>query len=54
MTLHDWTQQLDFSLYVKYQSYGYTRPITEGIRRASPGGNAEHSDVANVTSAAYN
>ena len=32
--LHDWTQQL----HVKYQSHGYTWPIAESIRRASPGG----------------
>ena len=36
--LHDWTQQLYFSLHVKYQSHGYTWPIAESIRRASPGG----------------
>jgi len=38
LILHDWTHQLYFSLHVKYQAYGYTRPITEDIRRASPGG----------------
>ena len=38
MILHDWTHQLYFSLYVKYQSYSYTRLISESIRRASPGG----------------
>ena len=38
LILHDWRQLLYFSLHVKYQSYGYTRPIAEGIRRASPGG----------------
>jgi len=27
-----------FSLHVKFQSYGYTRPIAESIKRASPGG----------------
>jgi len=32
------THQLDFFLHVKYQPYGYTRLIAEGIRRASPGG----------------
>jgi len=38
LILHDWTQQLYFSLHVKYQSYGYTRLIAERIRSASPGG----------------
>ena len=38
LILDDWTQQLYFSLYVKYQTYGYTRPIAESVRRASPGG----------------
>ena len=35
--------QLNFSLYVKYQMYGFTWSIAEGIRRASPGGmNSPH------------
>ena len=36
MILHDWTHQRYLSLYVKYQSYGYTRLFAEGIRKASP------------------
>jgi len=35
LILDDWTQ-LYFSLHV-FQSYGYTRLITESIQRASPG-----------------
>ena len=42
--------QLYFSLHANYQSYGYTRPIAESITWTY----AEHSDVANVTSAGYN
>jgi len=38
LILHDWTHQLYFSLHVNHQSYDYTRPIIEGIQRASPGG----------------
>ena len=38
LILDDWTQQLYFSLHVKYQSYGYTWLIAEGVQRASPGG----------------
>jgi len=35
LILHDRTHQLYFFLHV---THDYTRPITEGIRRASPGG----------------
>ena len=52
LILHDWTHQSYFSLHIKYQSYSCPRLIAESRRRASR--YAEHSDVANVTSAGYN